>query len=76
MDPRRIELSRRHSRETSLLFSQFIEEHPDIEFAVKDAEMTAEQDAAWTAFSAELFARQQAEREALADEIEAEQRRS
>jgi hypothetical protein len=74
MDPRRIELNRRHSREMGLLFSQFIEAHPDIEFAVNDADMTPEQDAEWTAFSAELFARHQAEREALADEIEAEQR--
>jgi hypothetical protein len=74
MDPRRIELNRRHSREMSLLFAQFVEEHPDIEFAVNDAEMTPEQDAAWTAFSSELFARQQAERSALADEIEAERR--
>jgi hypothetical protein len=74
MDPRRIELNRRHSREMSLLFAQFVEEHPEIEFAVKDAEMTPEQDAAWTAFSDGLFARHRAEREALADEIEAEQR--
>lgn len=76
MDPRRIELNRRHSREMSSLFAQFLDAHPDVESEVKDEQMTPDQQAAWTAFSGELFARQQAEREALADEIEAEQRRS
>ena len=75
MDPRRIELNRRHSREMGLLFTQFLDVHPDVESEVHDAQMTAEQDAAWTDFSAELLARHQAERSALADEIEAEQRR-
>jgi hypothetical protein len=36
--------------------------------------MTDEQDAAWTEFSAELLRRHQAERSALADVLEAEQR--
>jgi hypothetical protein len=76
MDPRRIALNRRHSREAGLLFAQFLDAHPDVESEVKDAQMTHEQEAAWNAFSSELFARQQAERSALADEIEAEQRRS
>lgn len=76
MDPRRIELNRRHSREMGLLFAQFLDAHPDIESEVNGAQMTAEQDAAWTAFSAELLARHQADRSALADEIEAELRQS
>jgi hypothetical protein len=74
MDPRRIELNRRHSQEMGLLFNRFLEAHPDVESEVDGEQMTAEQDAAWTAFSAELVARQQAERSALADQIEAEQR--
>lgn len=74
MDPRRIELNRRHSREMGLLFAQFLDAHPDVESEVSGAQMTPEQEAAWTAFSAELLARHQAERNALADRIEAEQR--
>jgi hypothetical protein len=74
MDPRRIELNRRHSREMGALFSQFLDAHPDVESEVNGEQMTAEQAAAWTAYSAELLARHQAERSALADEIEAEQR--
>ncbi len=74
MDPRRIELNRRHSREMGLLFAAFLDAHPDVESEVP-AGMTADQDAAWTACSAELFARHQAERSALAAELEAEQRR-
>ncbi|MED5814290.1 hypothetical protein VST63_18160 [Mycolicibacterium sp. 050232] len=74
MDPRRIELNRRHSREMGALFSRFLDDHPDVESEVSDAQMTPEQDAAWTAYSSELLARQQAERSALADQIEAEQR--
>ncbi|WKG03113.1 hypothetical protein [Mycolicibacterium sp. HK-90] len=72
MDPRRIELNRKHSREMGALFNQFLELHPDIESEVTNAQMTPEQDAAWTAFSAKLLARHQAERSALADVIEAE----
>ncbi|CDP87929.1 MULTISPECIES: hypothetical protein [Mycolicibacterium] len=74
MDPRRIELNRRHSREMGALFSRFLDEHPDVESEVGDGQMTPEQDSAWAAYSAELLARQQAERSALADQIEAEQR--
>jgi hypothetical protein len=74
MDQRRIELNRRHSREMGLLFSKFLDAHPDVESEVNGAQMTAEQEAAWTAFSAEVLARHQAERSALADQIEAEQR--
>ena len=74
MDPRRIELNRRHSQEMGLLFSQFLDAHPDVESEVDGEQMTAEQDAAWTVFSSELFAQHQAERAALADQIEAEQR--
>ncbi|TDD38656.1 hypothetical protein E1287_05070 [Actinomadura sp. KC06] len=73
MDPRRIRLSRRHSMEMGQLFAKFLEAHPDVESEVTGAEMTPEQDAAWTAFSADLFARHQAERSALAAELEAEQ---
>jgi hypothetical protein len=58
----------------SALFAQFHEAHPDIESELDGVQMSAEQDAAWTAFSAALLARQQAERSALADEIEAEQK--
>jgi hypothetical protein len=75
MDPRRIELNRRHSREMGLLFSPFLDAHPDVESEVDGAEMTADQEAAWKAYSAELLGRHQAERSALAAEIEAEQRR-
>ena len=74
MDPRRIELNRRHSREMGLLFRQFLEAHPEVESEVNGAEMTPEQEAAWVAASDELLARHQAERSALADQIEAEQR--
>jgi hypothetical protein len=74
MDPRRIELNRRHSREMGSLFGQFLDAHPDVESEVDGEQMTAAQEAAWTAFRAELLARQQAERSALADQIEAEQR--
>lgn len=73
MDPRRIELNRRHSQEMGLLFAEFLETHPDIDAELSDA-MTDDEDAAWTAFSAQLLARHQAERAALADQIEAEQR--
>ncbi|MGV0815339.1 hypothetical protein ABQF34_25585 [Mycolicibacterium boenickei] len=72
MDPRRIELNRKHSREMGALFNQFLDLHPDIESEVNGAQMTPEQDAAWTEFSGQLLARQQAERSALADVIEAE----
>jgi hypothetical protein len=75
MDPRRIALNRRHSREMGLLFMAFFEVHPDVESEVQGAQMTAEQDAAWRAYSAELFGRHQAERSALAAELEAEQGR-
>jgi hypothetical protein len=74
MDPRRIELNRRHSREMGLLFNRFLDLHPDIESELDGEQMSREQQAEWTAFSAELFARHQAERSALADQIEAEQR--
>jgi hypothetical protein len=76
MDQRRIELNRRHSREMGLLFERFLDAHPDVESEVNGAQMTTEQDAAWTAYSAELVARHRAERSALADQIEAEQRQS
>jgi hypothetical protein len=74
MDPRRLELNRRHSREMGLLFARFLDAHPDVESEVNGTQMTPAQDTAWTAFSAELLARHQAERSALADQIEAEQR--
>ena len=74
MDPRRRELSRRHSQEMGALFRQFVDAHPDVEFYV--GELTDEQEAAWDAFSGELLARHDAERAALADELEAERRRS
>jgi hypothetical protein len=75
MDPRRIALNRRHSQEMGLLFARFLDAHPDVESEVNDAQMTDEQEAAWTAYSADLLARHQAERAALAVEIEAEQSR-
>jgi hypothetical protein len=75
MDPRRIELNRRHSREMGVLFSAFLDAHPDVESEVDGAGMTEGQDAAWGAYSAQLLRRHQAERSALADQIEAEQRR-
>ncbi|HEY2674316.1 MAG TPA: hypothetical protein VGJ07_28610 [Rugosimonospora sp.] len=75
MDPRRIELNRRHSREMGLLFGAFLNDHPDVESEVDGADMTAEQETAWSAYSGELLRRHQAERSALAADIEAEQRR-
>jgi hypothetical protein len=76
MDPRRIELNRKQSREMGAVFATFLESHPDIESEVHGAQMTPEQEAAWTAFSADLLARHQAERSALADQIEVEKQRS
>jgi hypothetical protein len=76
MDPRRIELNREQSREMGLLFRQFVDAHPDVESEVNGAQMTAAQEDAWTAYSAELLARHQAQRSSLADEIEADRRRS
>jgi hypothetical protein len=76
MDPRRIELNRTHSREMGALFARFLDDHPDVESEVNGEQMTEEHEVAWTQFSAELLARHQAERSALADEIEAEQQRS
>lgn len=75
MDPRRIKLNRRHSQEMGRLFAEFLDAHPDVESEVHGAQMTPEQDASWGDFSAALLARHQAERSALADELEAEQRR-
>ena len=74
MDPRRIALNRRHSLEMGALFTRFLDAHPDVESEVPGA-VTAEQMAAWNAYSEVLFARHQAERSALADELEAERRR-
>jgi transposase-like protein len=76
MDPRRIELNKRHSREMGELFHRFLGAHPDVDSEVLGVEMTDAQEAAWTAFSSDLLARHQAERAALADEIRAEQLRS
>ncbi|MCT7659695.1 hypothetical protein [Mycobacterium deserti] len=76
MDPRRVELNRVHSIQMGLLFEQFLQTHPGVEPDVDEATLTPEQEAEWTAYSAQLLARQQAERSALADQIEAEQRRS
>jgi hypothetical protein len=56
------------------LFARFLDDHPEVESEVNGEQMTEEQDVAWTQFSAELLARHQDERSALADEIEAEQR--
>ncbi|MFD0903313.1 hypothetical protein [Actinomadura sediminis] len=75
MDPRRIALNRRHSREMGALFTRFLDARPDVESEVHGAQMTDEQDAAWSEFSAELLRRHQAERSALADVLEAERRR-
>ncbi|MEW2354083.1 hypothetical protein [Spirillospora sp. NPDC029432] len=75
MDPRRIELNRRHSLEMGLLFARFHDAHPDIESEINGPQMTAAQEDEWREYSAELLAQHQAERSALADEIEAERRR-
>ncbi|TQM26445.1 hypothetical protein [Nocardia bhagyanarayanae] len=72
MDPRRIALNRRHSREMGELYRQFLNAHPTAEFG--DIPMTAAEDAAWGAYSADLLARHQRERAALAEQLEAEQR--
>jgi hypothetical protein len=74
MDPRRVELSRRHSREMSSLFYEFVMSH-NVKSEFLMGEMTEEDEAAWDTYSAELLARHQAERNALAAELEAEQRR-
>lgn len=75
MDHRRIQLNRRHSWEMGVLFAAFLDACPDVESEVDGARMTADQEIAWSAYSASLLARHQAERSALAAEIEAEQRR-
>ncbi|WP_165964528.1 hypothetical protein [Actinomadura sp. KC216] len=54
------------------LFARFLEAHPGVESEIG---MTPEEDAAWTAYSAGLLARHQAERSSLADQLEAEQNR-
>ncbi|MGP4029839.1 hypothetical protein [Actinomadura sp. 3N407] len=54
------------------LFAKFLDARPDVESEVHGAEMTEEQEAAWTNYSAGLLRRHQAERSALADEIKAE----
>ncbi len=74
MDPRRIQLNRRHSFEMGQLFATFLDDHPDVESEVDGVQMTPEQDAAWGVFSADLLARHRAERSALADQIEAGRR--
>jgi hypothetical protein len=74
VDPRRIELNRRHSREMGLLYTQFLDANPDAGSELDGVPMTADQEAAWNAYSAELLARHQAERAALSDAIEAGQR--
>jgi hypothetical protein len=70
MDPRRIELNRRHSLEMGSTFARFLDAYPEVD----GAQMTVAQEEAWSAFSGELLARHQAERSALAAEIEGEQR--
>ncbi|TMR07352.1 hypothetical protein ETD83_00985 [Actinomadura soli] len=72
MDPRRVQLNRRHSMEMGRLFAEFLDAHPDVESEVDGAQMTADQEAAWADFSAALLARHQAERATLATELEAE----
>lgn len=72
MDPRRMELNRRHSREMGELYSRFLETHPDLRFG--EIPMTDAEDAAWGAYSAGLLGRQQAERAALAAQLEDERR--
>lgn len=69
MDPRRIELNRRHSYEMGLLFTEFVEAHPDV------ADMSTAHDAAWVAYSADLLARHNAERSAFAADMETKRRR-
>jgi hypothetical protein len=76
MDQRRVELNRVHSIQMGLLLEQFLRAHPEVEPEVDEAAMAPEQEAEWAAYSAQLLARQQAERSALADQIEAEKRRS
>jgi hypothetical protein len=71
--PRRVELSRRHSREMGALFYEFVMSH-DVKSEFLMGELTEEDEAAWDTYSAELFARHEAERRALAAELEAEQR--
>ncbi|WP_062994484.1 hypothetical protein [Nocardia mikamii] len=77
MDPRRIQLNRRHSIEMGRLFDRFCREHPANEFGFGENSPRADRDEqAWTAYSAELLARHQAERSALAEVLEAEQRQT
>ncbi len=75
MDPRRIELNRRHSIELGRLFDQFCRDHPGNEFGFGEDTPDSERDGKlWDTYSAELLARQQAERSELADRLEAEPR--
>ncbi|MFI1462212.1 hypothetical protein [Nocardia carnea] len=71
MHPRRIELNRRHSWEMGKLYQRFLDIHPGVEG--DELPMSDAEDAAWADFSAELLARHQAERAALAAQLEAEQ---
>ncbi len=74
MDPRRIALNREHSIELGRLFDQFCRDHPGNEFGFGENTPDSERDGKlWDAYSAKLLARQQAERSALADRLEAEQ---
>lgn len=75
MDPRRIALNRRHSVELGRLFDQFCRDHPGNEFGFGEDTPNSERDGKlWDAYCAETLARQQAERSALGDLLEAEQR--
>jgi hypothetical protein len=56
----------------SSLFHEFIQSH-DVKSEFLMGEMTDDDEAAWDTYSAELLARHQAERKALAAELEAEQ---
>ncbi|MGV0743836.1 hypothetical protein [Mycolicibacterium sp. XJ870] len=68
MDPRRIELSRRHCDEMGQLFAQFLEDSISDESGII-APMTDAEEAAWNAFSSGLYARHRAERAALAEAL-------
>jgi hypothetical protein len=65
-------LRTKHSHEMRALYLEFCRLNQTVEIDVDNAESTPEQDAAYTAFTAPVVAKFAREREALADQIRAE----
>lgn len=76
IDPRRIELNRIHSREMGLLYQRFVEVEPAAEAEADGVPLTAQQEAGWRQFSADLRAQHHLERSALDNVIDSALRQS